>query len=1843
MDTLIKINDKLFIDLNNYHEKVDDTEDLNIFETNHGESVRDKKNDAGFSYKMEIKKQVDIFTDLVKEKNINYDISRKFKDNNLDIIKTIKAINNSYIKNEEFHFTRLMMLICLKNYIFEFVNKYLKNLIRNYEEDKYKKEIKNFNSLIHSKDNVELDKHTWNNGGKNKEETENAECTQTNFLVITFLSKSIIENYTLLENLEKTSKHLKEEEWTYLKEKILLLIKNSCIINDKGSDNFTTFVKMINKDMYKSFKRYKSIIEMKKFNICLYFIDIFFSIFLIDYPYKWHNVLGNIFDTFKFISFIKNNDFRNVLNTDYNSTIYYIMDLSGHNDSVNEIKYEGNSEKKDNYSMVIQFQNFYSLMFLMNKMLKKYIPRTHKSNYYSVIYHNYFISYINNSNKNLLQIEDYSDLKIPCENLLLGFEDIIKIFFPFFNRLLYSLLKFNNNIYIIFITKKIVKFLYKTLVCHFISLPEGVLDNELEILFTNIMEIIDINLHEYVNNLYFVNVNINTNELYNNEKSISVSKITEESSYENLSKFIHNKRNHLDKLFLIYILKSKKWCLKILNLFLYRSINYEEMNDTWKLILKHFENKYIIFLEKISVLILKITINTTCTDEERMNYNKLFWYIKYIIDYTDYLKFSDKCLSLSVNYLCMIISLDNLRAFVKQNILSEIFLRCLFFHINSSSHIECIDNFFTSSAGQKESLLFDNLKFERYIICFEKIPLFRKYLLDYYDDTKSKNILKKYVNYIIFLFCELLEKYFYDIIFDLDKNVKDHLRTCLVIQNEYMHLLYPEMFLKKELDFSNEEIEICGYKNVNFLINSEVCMRTENYKIHIKNIIDYISKIIQNHMKENKIEYNFDFTSFYMSNCDTFNSLLFIIKNLPLYKYSQDELIFKDLYSVQNEHNLNYSCLIMNDISLYKYFSLFMFLTYYKYLFIKKVLENIINQKVLLDNMNDSYRRRIDKEDLTTDHYIEEYYKNKCSYISYFNNDANEISQFESITDDFKIKDKSFFLNYMLVNLLHPYSNNLKRVVMWMLKEYINMTRFSDNVLQFFFYISFINLFYFEKHLKFRSFDTLVNLMYKYGIPREIFYNDYREIFIFLFFQLLILFIKNESTSCDNIFYWDNININLSENYEKIYLLKCLREDNIDCNYYSDVRSKICKNYLYNQVNCFTDFFINDVLYNNFHFYMEKMEESNLNQFLNFISMFYQNEINNNIILFINLLNESLLDITSSPLLGNDKGYSFLRTLKFFSFFLEHYKNASSTQDVLIIKILQNDSFIVYFKHIIRRVKNNELNEEILNEIYYILYIFTKNSLFNYKIFWFYFLYSLAHISNDLNIFHLREINKIEKIPNIPIYVMQFFSNVIKRDVFYVFFSLAEEKTFRINNSNISLIEILRKISLLLICLSDENINEQNFCNNSTIHICGLYLYNSLLSYLFSLLTKNKILFTHLFWSKLRKAYNIIQDDQTELSDIDDTGSNYSFKKFDEAKSGDRNFNTKEFIFKDTEFLFESIGEADIDAGMEEDLDLDVGEGAYDIFYIYQNSDDLKYFILAYCNILIYLCMYKQKREMVSLRSKVHTNNTTTTTNNNNNNKRKSNNNNNNNNNDDDNYGADYDDREKDFCFLKGEINSINNLDKIIRDIDMEYFNEYAIEQLGERLHKIINAIVNVVLMLPIPYKDNVKVFNKNVLRRLAPICGEGDNIEHNNLLKFNSENSMNDRRSSNFKEIHFNDLLQNIEFMHVNNYEQKFYERKHNSLEHFYNNVVHINKSEDLKLYDKNISVNYYFQNNMNDDFVNRLISECNCEHFQIFIYVRKAFSLLTQEIISNENLINIIGCSDKYYNFINIIRLDI
>ncbi|WBY58828.1 hypothetical protein Py17XNL_001105794 [Plasmodium yoelii yoelii] len=1938
MDRLVKISNNIFIDLNNYYEKIDETEDLNIFDKTNNEYVDNNLNNPDNDCKLEIKRTVDIFINLIKDKNIDYCTSIKFKDTKLDIIKLIQGINNSYMKNEEYHYLRLMMIICLKNYIFEFVNKYLKNVINNYEKKKHKKEINNFSSLIYSKNDDKI------------YGIENVELTQMQPLYINFLSENIIEHSKLLENSDDNSKRFKEEEWIYLREKILLLIKNSCVINDSKSNNFGSFEEYINNNMHKSFKKYKSIIEMKKFNICLYFIDIFLNIFLVDFPYKWGNVIENIFEIFKVVSIIKENDFTNALNYNYNSTIDYITELMKFNDSTCEI---GNVEY--NYRMVIHFQNLYSLMFLLNKILKKYIPRIQNRNYYSVLYHNYFISYINN-NKKLLETSDYDSLKIPCENLLSGFKDIVKICFPFFNRLLYYLLNFTNNIYVMFTAKKIIKFLYKTILCHFSEFPVDVMNNELEILFHNISKIIDIDLSEYVNNLYFINKN-GTSET----GLMSVSKITEESSYENLCELIYSQKNNLVKLILTIILKTKKWCLKILNIFLFRSIHFDEMNDTWKIILKNFENKYIIFLEKISILILKIIINTTYTDEEKENHTKLFSYIKYIINFTDYIKLSDKCLSLSINYLCMIISLKSLQNFVKQNILSDVFLNSLFIHISSSSHIECVDNFTNNSTEKEEDSSFDNLKFEKYIIWFHKIPLFRNFLLNYYDDTKSKNILKKYVNYIFFLFCELLDNYFYDIIFYLDKNVKDNLRRCLVIQNEYMHLLYPEIFINNEIKFTDGVIEMECNKKSNLLINTEICMRTQNHNIYINDTMCYISEIIKKHMKDNGIEHDIDFSYFYSLNNESFNNLIYIIKNLPLYKYSQEELIFKDLYSIENKHNINLSCLIMNDINLYKYFSFFMFLSYYKYLFIKKKLEQFIEVDIILKNREknnkfdesfgnfDECEKDDNKEKLMIDDYMEEYCKNKNCYISYFEN--NEIIKFDTIINDFKINDKSFFFNYILVNGFHPYSNNLKRITIWMVKEYVNITWFDENTLRFFFFICFINLFYFEKHLKFKSFDTLINFMYKFGIPREVFYDDFREFFTFLFFQLLILFIKNEANAVDNIFYCDNIDVVLSENNEKTCLFKYITEGSINSSYFDD-DIVVYKNYLYNQVNCFSDFFINNVLYNNFNFYMEKMEQKNLNKFLNFISLFYQNEINNNIFLFINLLNDSLLDTKSMTIERNITEYSFLRILKFLSFFLEHYTNASSTQDVLVMKILQN----------------------------------------------------------------------------------------------------AEEKPFNKININISLIEIFRKICLLLICLSDEGLNEQNYCNNSTSHIYGLYLYNNLLSYFMTLLTKNNIFFTYLFWNEIKRSYDLIQD-HIEIYDMDNT-SNYSFKKFDEGNYTEKNIDSNDCIYFDQYNLRDNTKDIDDDGSlydlMQEDPYMDLGDGIYvdideeeeengkerkykqisvnsknseisepnfshideisissnlcrkrhesinselisvipdfkrvkllstiifyeelknylinkkkrlsrtrdssfnclniisvnfnmenkilkllntiyfnmfllkdknnefirkliktlkyvntnlqlncsdngyslysvllmiqkkryiyqsfsmyifidiqhflnilfnehiggsiidgwlnDIFYIYQSSDDLKCFIFSFTNMLIYLCLYEKRKRICS--ASTH---------------------------DNINLGTEEIGEDSNFigkskiknigkgeyksdCFLKDENisfgnNNINNnknysnmndFDKILEGIDLEYFNVDVIKNLRDRLEKITKAIINAVLILPIPYEDNVNKFNKNILRRLAPIYAEGDNIQNDNLLKFLNEN-----KSDNKYDISFNDLLENIEFMHLNDYEQKFYERKNinNYLKFSHNNIVHLNKSEDLILYGKKLSVNYYIQNTINDGFLNRLVSDCNFENFKISLYIRKAFSLLTQEFYSTENLINIVNSSDKYYNFINIILMDI
>lgn len=650
----------------------------------------------------------------------------------------------------------------------------------------------------------------------------------------------------------------------------------------------------------------------------------------------------------------------------------------------------------------------------------------------------------------------------------------------------------------------------------------------------------------------------------------------------------------------------------------------------------------------------------------------------------------------------------------------------------------------------------DNLKFEKYIICFEKHPIFRNYLLSCYDDSSCKSILKKYINYIIYLFCELLCKYFYDIIFYLDEQIEENLKLYLLYQNVYMNVLYPEMYIKKDMNFlDNEQISINTYKKSNLFFNAEISINTGNHNIYINNIIDYISEIIRNHMKENKIDYNFDFSNFHLLNNDTFNNMIYIIKNLPLYKYTEEDLIFKDVYSIKNEHNLNYSFIIMNDINLYKYFSLYMFLIYYKYRYVRGTLKNIItkmndeylfltlehvsdddnrdtcNKEGKKDNNSNKYYNddknggtycnsnyfdfdfgKNTENNLSMEDLIQEYFIHKERYKDAFCKDNNDMEKFEYILDNLKNKDKNFFLKYMMVNILHPYSNNLKRKLMWMIKEYIHVATFNDNVIQFFFYSCFINLFYFEKHIKLNSFETLIHLMYIYGIPSKILYNDFREVLIFLFFQLLILFIKKESDSIDSLVYEDNRSVILFSNYEKMNLLRLLKgimvkevvdngernDENNDNNnkhnkHNNDNNINHCVfnnflEFLYNKNNCFSDNFINDVICKNFYFYfyLEKLEENNLNRFLKFISLFYQNEINNNIFLFINLLNESLLDIIDIRIPGKDEEYNFLRILKFFSFFLEHYKNTCSTQDVLIVKILQNENFIIYFKSIILNI-----------------------------------------------------------------------------------------------------------------------------------------------------------------------------------------------------------------------------------------------------------------------------------------------------------------------------------------------------------------------------------------------------------------------------------------------------------------------------------------------------------------------------------------------------------------------------
>lgn len=173
------------------------------------------------------------------------------------------------------------------------------------------------------------------------------------------------------------------------------------------------------------------------------------------------------------------------------------------------------------------------------------------------------------------------------------------------------------------------------------------------------------------------------------------------------------------------------------------------------------------------------------------------------------------------------------------------------------------------------------------------------------------------------------------------------------------------------------------------------------------------------------------------------------------------------------------------------------------------------------------------------------------------------------------------------------------------------------------------------------------------------------------------MFIKKESDSIDSLVYEDNRSVILFSNYEKMNLLRLLKgimvkevvdngernDENNDNNnkhnkHNNDNNINHCVfnnflEFLYNKNNCFSDNFINDVICKNFYFYfyLEKLEENNLNRFLKFISLFYQNEINNNIFLFINLLNESLLDIIDIRIPGKDEEYNFLRILKFFFFF----------------------------------------------------------------------------------------------------------------------------------------------------------------------------------------------------------------------------------------------------------------------------------------------------------------------------------------------------------------------------------------------------------------------------------------------------------------------------------------------------------------------------------------------------------------------------------------------------------------
>ncbi|VWU50929.1 hypothetical protein HEP_00288500, partial [Hepatocystis sp. ex Piliocolobus tephrosceles] len=434
MDALIKLNEKLYVDLNNYYDKVDDTEDLEIFDTSISRETRNEEvNDVTNNIKIEIKKQLDIFNDLLKYKNINLDISQKIEEkNNLDIIRIVQSINNSYVKkNEELHYTRLLMIIHLKNYVSEYVNTYLTNIIKNYEKNKYKSETNSFNNIIVCENGGENgggsgggsgSKNSGENGGdktgnytentfientfieyhdKKAESAFSSQHMQNQFLFITFMKKNITENLKLIKNVvQNDTKCIRQKEWEYLKEKILLLIKNSCLISytynsnigvdKKKSKEGTKLDELINNNMYRNFKKYKSIVEMHKFNMCLYFIDIFFNLFLIDYPYNWNdNIIVQIFNTFKFVSIIKNNDFSNVLNNDYNSIIGCLMDLIRCNDMVENVEsitatsvsnkshnfIQTNCINGNTYSLIIHFQNFYSLIFVLNKIIKKYNPK----------------------------------------------------------------------------------------------------------------------------------------------------------------------------------------------------------------------------------------------------------------------------------------------------------------------------------------------------------------------------------------------------------------------------------------------------------------------------------------------------------------------------------------------------------------------------------------------------------------------------------------------------------------------------------------------------------------------------------------------------------------------------------------------------------------------------------------------------------------------------------------------------------------------------------------------------------------------------------------------------------------------------------------------------------------------------------------------------------------------------------------------------------------------------------------------------------------------------------------------------------------------------------------------------------------------------------------------------------------------------------------------------------------------------------------------------------------------------------------------------------------------------